>query len=51
MLGKQDVMIINVRTHVFVCVGSGAPQDEKTKCMVCADKFLADNALPRSTPV
>eukprot|EP01052_Picozoa_sp_SAG31_P025810 SAG31_NODE_2288_length_6003_cov_1.876355_5_plen_45_part_00 len=44
-------MVINVGTHVYVCVGSGAPEDEKMKCMVCADAFLTEKKLPRSTPV
>lgn len=50
-IADDDVMLIDIGTSLFVMVGSTAPREEQTQCMIMAQKFLDDNTLPNWTPI
>ena len=49
-IADDDVMLIDIGTSLFVMVGSTAPREEQTQCMIMAQKFLDDNTVRPSPP-
>lgn len=49
---NDDVMMLNVGSEIFVCVGNDAPGGEKKDAMIKAQNFLvANDDLPNFTPL
>lgn len=43
---NDDVMLLDCSVELFVCVGSSAPEGEKTSCMIKAQEFLKNSGKP-----
>jgi len=48
---SNDVFIVDANIEIFVWVGKGASQSEKSQCMKYAMSYLADQKKPATTPI